>query len=121
VRQHPPSRSRAADRCSPLPRQSASIDVWPITRRAPSTASGSNGHPVRTLQDPLRARGHAIAVQNRWNHSPPAALTFSLGNVVGDFINNRYSALRRLWFAAAELAVMSALVMTVSTIAKYGL
>jgi hypothetical protein len=36
-------------------------------------------------------------------------------------MNNRCSALRRLWFAAAELAVMSALVMTVSTIAKYGL
>ena len=113
--------------------------MWPITRR-PVTASGRTVHPVRALQDLLRARGHVIAVdgivgprtdaavkafqtawiglpakpsvprpgrrpvtwqalvsgmlsgyavsplsasphadQNRWNHSPPAALTSPLG------------------------------------------
>ena len=33
-----------------------SISPWPIVRR------GANGHPVRTLQDLLRARGHAVTV-----------------------------------------------------------
>ncbi|MGA7612248.1 MAG: peptidoglycan-binding protein [Xanthobacteraceae bacterium] len=39
----------------------------------------------------------------------------------GTSMGKRYSALRRLWFAAAEFAVMSAAVLTVATIAKYGL
>ena len=39
----------------------------------------------------------------------------------GTSMGKRYSAVRRLWFAAAEFAVMSAAVLTVATIAKYGL
>ena len=33
-----------------------SVSPWPIVRR------GATGHPVRTLQDLLRARGHAVTV-----------------------------------------------------------
>ena len=33
-----------------------SLSPWPVT------AAGSNGHPVWTLHDLLRARGHAVAV-----------------------------------------------------------
>jgi hypothetical protein len=48
-------------------------------------------------------------------------LPFRWGYVVGDFMEHWYSALRRLSLAAAEFAVMSAAVLTVATIAKYGL
>jgi peptidoglycan hydrolase-like protein with peptidoglycan-binding domain len=35
---------------------SGSISPWPVVK------SGSNGHPIKTLQYLLRARGHSIAV-----------------------------------------------------------
>lgn len=45
-----------------------SLSPWPVT------AAGSNGHPVRTLQDLLRARGHAIAVDGIFGPQTDAAV-----------------------------------------------
>jgi peptidoglycan hydrolase-like protein with peptidoglycan-binding domain len=101
VRQHPPSRPPAADRCSPLsagaqvdgvfgPQSDAAVRGFQHARSLDIPAVAVDG-----IVDPVtwQARvsgmlsGYAIsplsaspnADQNRWNHSPPAALTFPLG------------------------------------------
>ena len=45
-----------------------SLSPWPVT------AAGSNGHPVWTLQDLLRARGHAVAVDGIFGPQTDAAV-----------------------------------------------
>ena len=45
-----------------------SVSPWPIVRR------GATGHPVRTLQDLLRARGHAVAVDGDFGSQTEGAV-----------------------------------------------
>ena len=45
-----------------------SISPWPLVQR------GSNGHPVKTLQYLLRARGHGIAVDGAFGPNTEAAV-----------------------------------------------
>ena len=45
-----------------------SLSPWPVT------AAGSNGHPVWTLQDLLRARGHAVGVDGIFGPQTDAAV-----------------------------------------------
>jgi peptidoglycan hydrolase-like protein with peptidoglycan-binding domain len=45
-----------------------SVSPWPIVRQ------GANGHPVRTLQDLLRARGHAVTVDGDFGSQTEAAV-----------------------------------------------
>ena len=45
-----------------------SLSPWPVT------AAGSNGHPVWALQDLLRARGHAVAVDGIFGPQTDAAV-----------------------------------------------
>jgi peptidoglycan hydrolase-like protein with peptidoglycan-binding domain len=44
------------------------LSPWPVA------SAGSNGHPVRTLQDLLRARGHAITVDGLFGPQTDAAV-----------------------------------------------
>jgi peptidoglycan hydrolase-like protein with peptidoglycan-binding domain len=46
---------------------SGSISPWPVAK------SGSNGHPVKTLQYLLRARGHSVAVDGAFGPDTAAA------------------------------------------------
>ena len=47
---------------------SGNISPWPVVK------SGSNGHPIKTLQYLLRARGHSIAVDGVFGPSTEAAV-----------------------------------------------
>lgn len=45
-----------------------SISPWPLVQ------SGTNGHPVKTLQFLLRARGHSIAADDVFGPNTEAAV-----------------------------------------------
>jgi peptidoglycan hydrolase-like protein with peptidoglycan-binding domain len=45
-----------------------SLSPWPVVRQ------GANGHPVRTLQDLLRARNHAVTVDGVFGPQTAAAV-----------------------------------------------
>src|SRR5512133_3844355 len=45
-----------------------SVSPWPLVRQ------GASGHPVRTLQDLLRARNHAVAVDGVFGPRTDAAV-----------------------------------------------
>src|SRR3954471_20111386 len=47
---------------------SGSISPWPVVR------SGSNGHPIKTLQYLLQARGHSTAVDGAFGPNTEAAV-----------------------------------------------
>ena len=47
---------------------SGSISPWPVVK------SGSNGHPIKTLQYLLRARGHTVAVDGVFGPNTEAAV-----------------------------------------------
>lgn len=47
---------------------SSPIQPWPVTRR------GANGHPVRTLQQLLRAHGHGVAVDGAFGPATEASV-----------------------------------------------
>jgi peptidoglycan hydrolase-like protein with peptidoglycan-binding domain len=47
---------------------SGSISAWPVVQ------SGFNGHPVKTLQYLLRARGHSVAVDGVFGPNTEAAV-----------------------------------------------
>ena len=47
---------------------SSSISPWPVVK------NGSNGHPIKTLQYLLRARGHAVAVDGMFGPNTEAAV-----------------------------------------------
>ena len=49
-------------------KQSDGISPWPVVK------SGSNGHPIKTLQYLLRARGHSIAVDGVFGPNTEAAV-----------------------------------------------
>src|SRR5712692_6147028 len=54
---------------------SGSISPWPVVK------SGSNGHPVTTMQYLLRARGHSIAVDGVFSPKTEAAVkSFQAGH-----------------------------------------
>jgi peptidoglycan hydrolase-like protein with peptidoglycan-binding domain len=45
-----------------------SLSPWPVVK------SGSNGHPIKTLQDLLRARGHGLLVDGAFGPQTEAAV-----------------------------------------------
>jgi peptidoglycan hydrolase-like protein with peptidoglycan-binding domain len=45
-----------------------SLSPWPVVK------SGSNGHPIKTLQDLLRARGHGLVVDGAFGPQTEAAV-----------------------------------------------
>ena len=47
---------------------SGSISPWPVVK------NGSNGHPIKTLQYLLRARGHSVAVDSVFGPNTEAAV-----------------------------------------------
>ena len=47
---------------------SGSISPWPVVK------NGSNGHPIKTLQYLLRARGHSVAVDGVFGPNTEAAV-----------------------------------------------
>jgi peptidoglycan hydrolase-like protein with peptidoglycan-binding domain len=47
---------------------SGSISPWPVIK------SGSNGHPIKTLQFLLRARGHSVAIDGVFGPNTEAAV-----------------------------------------------
>jgi hypothetical protein len=53
--------------------------------------------------------------------STNSVLCFRVGNRWGKFMDDWYPNLRGLWFVAAQFAAVAALVLTVATIAKFGL
>ncbi len=54
---------------------SGSISPWPVVK------SGSNGHPITTMQYLLRARGHSIAVDGVFGPKTEAAVkSFQAGH-----------------------------------------
>jgi peptidoglycan hydrolase-like protein with peptidoglycan-binding domain len=68
-----------------------SLSPWPVVRQ------GANGHPVRTLQDLLRARNHAVAVDGVFGPQTAAAVRAFQGErhlaVDGDVGPNTWLAL----------------------------
>jgi peptidoglycan hydrolase-like protein with peptidoglycan-binding domain len=50
---------------------SGSISPWPVAK------TGSNGHPIQTLQYLLRARGHTVVIDGSFgSHSEAAVKAF---------------------------------------------
>jgi Putative peptidoglycan binding domain len=101
--------------------------VGPITWQAWSAAccqaSGARRQSPTCLGARAAPGGDVVVQRKKWVEPLLTDGVYHSAGAMwwGTSMGKRYSALRRLWFAAAEFAVMSAAVLTVATIAKYGL